>query len=788
MNSNMTQTNAAINELSKLLETGDEAQRCYSARAITEAKITTVTPALNACLYHQDPDVVADAATALATVCAGDLDSLQDVAINHPDSDARLAALSAITKQYNNEPQRVVDTLTRFATGRTEEDDWGLSGGWDDWWDLQLTAVQLLSSIQTAQNSDLFSSLFIELLTQDPEPELELALYRALVDFQPQILSEHWTTARKMKQRRLARAFATSATTAALDHMATCLKCDDSEIKKIALKALATHGQTQNVQAYLADIIACLSDSEPSVQEAAKSALHQLNQLDVLASTELIRFIESATNSSLPNLILLLSRHDDLTEADILLLQEYLTHADSNIKIAAISLFSQLSEKHILSYSELYLAALNSCLAAIQDRQLPLYQRAQLLRQLSQFKQHANLSFPVLKALLENDETDVALRQSALEAITSETNDDSLKWLKQLLLGLASQEDTIAITQVDDADVVGADVGTDVGTENSDSKPEKTAGRIKLEAILAEHGDKFPEDQGFDSAPVSTLAAIQQSNIEATLLSADDKPDDQTLLEMIDDLDDEFTAYSNIVRDHLDTSENLALNRKKIARLPQTDSKLLAIRALGHSKTESAASLLIEAMLGATPKEQHELFQALTNIAKHHDYKVLRNGIGAAGYTLHYADPLCKQSAAQFLSHMPLNKALPILLVGADDENEHVRVCCLTALKDQLESKRLLQRHQQQTCDIIAKKIHDPAGGVRKLALQILAKIDLSKYLPDLIELAVSDQESNVIAAPLFFAKQQQALAILTDNIAEYSDHRQPLAIQLAGRLLAFTA
>jgi len=777
MTPNMTQTDAAINELSKLLETGDEAQRCYSARAINEAKITTVNPQLNACLYHQDPDVVADAATALATACAGDLDSLQDVAMNHPDSDARLAALTAITKQYDNEKLRVVEILTKFALGRDADDDWGLSGGWDDWWDLQLTAVQLLSSIQAEKQVNLFSDLFIELLDQDPEPELELALYRALVDFKPKILLQHWATARKMKQRRLARAFATSASSTAIIHMAACLRCDDVEIKKIAIKALTTYGSEQELELYLDDIIQCLSDCDSGVQEAAKSALNQLNQLDILASTKLIQFIKDAPNSSLPNLILLLSRHDDLTEADILLLQEYLAHKDSNIKIAAISFFSKLSETQILSFSEHYLAALNTCLAAIQDRHLPLYQRAQLLRQLSQFKQHANLSFPILKALLENDETDVALRQSALEAITSETNDDSKKWLKQLLLGLASQTDTIAITQIDDTD-----------GENSDSQPEKTEGRIKLEALLAKHGDKFPEDHGFDNAPVSTLAAIQQSNIEATLLSADDKPDDQTLLEMIDDLDDEFTAYSNIVRDHLDTSENLALNRKKIARLPQTDSKLLAIRALGHSKTESAAGLLIEAMLGATPKEQHELFQALTNIAKHHDYKVLRNGIGAAGYTLHYGDPLCKQSAGQFLSHMPLNKALPILLVGADDENEHVRVCSLTALKVQLESKRLLQRHKQQTCDIIAKKIHDPAGGVRKLALQILAKIDLSKYLPVLIELAVSDQESNVIAAPLFLAKQQEALAILTNNIAEYTDHRQPLAIQLAGRLLAFTA
>lgn len=779
MNSNMTQTNAAIKQLSKLLETGDEAQRCYSARAISEAKITTVNPQLNACLYHQDPDVVADAATALATACSGDLNSLHDVAMNHHDSDARLAALSAIANQFNCEHQRVVDTLTIFARGRAAEDDWGLSGGWDDWWDLQLTAVQLLSSIQTENKCDLFSDLFIELLTQDPEPELELALYRALVDFHPQLLLQHWATARKMKQRRLARAFATSTTATAMTHMAACLRCDDVEIKKIAIKALATHGPVQDVEPYLTDIIHCLSDSEPSVQEAAKSALNQLNQLDVLVSTELMRFIEDAPDSSLPSLIHSLSRHNDrLTEANITWLHELLTHADSNIKVAVIYFFSQLSETQILNYSNAYLAALNTCLTEIQSSRLPLYQRAQLLRQLSQFKQHADLSFPVLKALLENDNTDVALRQPALEAITSEANDESQQWLKQLLLGLASQEDTIVITQVDDDHV-----------ENSDNETEKTAGRIKLEALLTEHGNKFPESQGFDNAPVSTLAAIQQSNVEATLIqSSEDVPDDQTLLEMIDELDDEFSAYSNIVRDHLDTGENLALNRKKVARLPQTGNKLLAIRALGHSKTESAAGLLIEAMLGASPKEQHEIFQALTNIAKHHGYQVLRNGIGAAGYTLHYGDVLCKQSAAQFLSHMPLSKALPILLVGADDENEHVRVCCLAALKVQLETKRLLMRHQQQTSDLVTKKLQDPAGGVRKLALQILAKIDLSTHLPALIELAVSDQESNVIAAPLFFAQQQEALAILADNIANYDDHRQPLAIQLTGQLLAMSA
>ncbi|SHO20946.1 Putative uncharacterized protein [Moritella viscosa] len=765
MTLNMTQTNAAINELSKLLETGDEAQRCYSARAINEAKITTVTPQLNACLYHQDPDVVVDAATALATVSAGDLESLEDVVTNHPDSDARLAALSAIAKQYDTESQRVVDTLTRFATGRTAEDGWGLSGDWDDWWDLQLTAVQLLSAIQAEKKIDLFGKLFIELLTQDPEPELELALYRALVDFQPQVLLQYWTTARKMNKRRLARAFATSETATALIHMAACLHCDDAEIKKIAIKAIANHKNTQNVQPYLANIFNCLTDSEPSVQEAAASALNQLNQLDALQPTKLMAFVKEAPDSSLPSLIHLLSRHtNQLTISDIHWLQEQLTHSDSTIKIAAIDCLSKLSETQTPYYSDVYLTALNSCLNAIQDLNVELYQRAQLIRLLSQFSQHASLSFPILKTLLENDDTDVALRQSALEAIASEANEDNQKWLKQLLLGLASQADTIEVTQIDDT--------------------EKKPDRVELEALLAEHSSKFPDSQGFNNAPISTLAAIQQSNVEAILLQPNDAPNDQTLLEMMDSLDDEFTAYRNIVRDHLDTGENLALNRKKIARLPHTNNKLLAIRALGHSKTESAAGLLIETMLGAIPKEQHEIFQALTNIAKHHDYQVLRNGLGAAGYTLHYGDPLCKQSAAQFLSHMPLNKALPILLIGAEDENEHVRVCCLTALNLQLETKRLLVRHQQQTSEILTKKLHDPAGGVRKLAFQILAKIDLSTKLTALIELAVSDQETNVIAAPLLFSQQQSALGILAYNIANYNDHRQPLAIQLTGQLI----
>jgi HEAT repeat protein len=772
MRQDSTQNDAAINQLCQLLETGDEAQRCYSARAIAEAKISIANPQLNACLYHQDPDVVADAAMALAAVAAGDLVSLQDVARNHPDSDARLAALSALAQQFNTDAKpQIIDTLTHFARGRGAEDDWGLSGGWDDWWDLQLSAVQLLNNIQTEQNQNLFCDLFSELLSQDPEPALELALYTGLVAFQPQLLQQRWHDARTMTQRRLARAFATSPTKVAAEHMAVCLKSDDNEIKKIALSALAQHEATQ----HLAAIILCLADKECSVQETAKTTLEKLGGLDSLPLAELMLLTKQAPDSSLPSLISLLSRHTEaLPPADVTWLCELLHHPDIDLSAAVINYFSQLPETQRVRHLESYEVALNTCLTKIQSGSLPLFQRGNLLRQLALFKHHAAESFPVLRKLLADEDTEVALRQPALEVITAETCADSDKWLKELLLGLGTQQNTIAVTEID-----ANDGGSTEGNQ-------KTPGRLKLEAILAEHGDKFGESKGLDTAPTSTLAAIQQSNIEATLAqSPDDVPDDQTLLEMIDDLDDEFNAYSNIVREHLDTGERLSLNRKKIAKLPQTENKLLAIRALGHSQSEASASLLLEAMLGATPKEQHEIFQSLTRIAKRHSYPVLRNGIGAAGYTMHYGDTLCKQSAAQFLSYMPLAKALPLLLIGACDENEHVRVCSLNALNIQLESKKILPRNKAMTCDVLAKKLQDPAGGVRKLALQLLAQIDLQQYLTHLVELAVSDQESNLIAAKFLQAERQNVLRILADNIAQYDDHRQPLAIQLAGRLLA---
>lgn len=792
MKDQLNQQDAAINQLCLLLENGDEAQRCFSARAIAQAKTPVAEPQLNACLYHEDPDVVTDAATALAAINAGNFASLKDVALNHPESDARIAALTAITQIYlqaNEEQQQAtIALLTQIATGRDDSDQLGMSGDWDDWWDLQLAAVNCLAKLQEQQNKAMFSELFFQLLNDDPEPELELALYRGLVSHSSEEIFQHVEQRGKMSQRRLARVIANFTTPEALAYMAKCLQHDDVEIQKIAITALAKH---QSVT-HLTEIIICLTSSDSGVQATAQAALNQLSEVKLPILAQLLSFAKHAPASSLPTIIKLLKQdQSQLSAADNDWLITLLDSDNIDLLTAVISYFTQLShasdenspltQAQRTAYTD---RALTRSLAVIQRSSVADFQRAGLIRQLAEFSQHAETSFPVLRSLLCNEETEASLRQPALEAMLSDSNVESQKWLKELLLGLASQEEQIAITEIVELD-----------------EAEKTPGQANLEALLAQHSEQFGEtgsaNAGFEddlesaaieivnSTPSSTLAAIQRTNVEAALMPDDDAPDDRTLLEMIDDLDDEYQVYSNIVKDHLDTGERLSLNRKKIAKLPQTENKLLAIRALGQQPSEASVGLLLEALLGATNIEQHEIFQSLTRIAKKEKYPSLRNGLGAVGYTLHYGDDLCKQSAATFLAYMPMNKALPLILIGADDENEHVRVCCLNALVIQLESKKIAHRHKVEACAVLHRKLQDPAGGVRRLALQLLAIIDINLDLAALVELAVSDQECNATAAQTLQPKRDEVLAILANNIANYNDHRQPLAIKLTGELLA---
>lgn len=760
----------AINQLLQLLEKGDEAQRCYSAQTAGKAGVTDAVPSLNACLYHTDPDVVVDAAEALAKLAGGDIDALEDVALHHPESDARLAALEALSMlSEGHDSARIKAILLNFASGRPEGDDWGLSSDWDDWWDIQLKAVQLLAK----QPDEEVMALFFQLLEDEPEPELESALYLGIAQVSPQWLADRYQDARLMTRRKLIRALAQSDSRIASIQLFKALSDDDAEIRRLVVTALCQ----RQARDYQWDIVLRLCDADQRVQQAAKEGLDLMGALDKLSQAKLFSLAERASGSALPILLELIAAHTKQPEqVHLQWVAELLHHKEPNVVYAAAMFFVSLENGE----EDFVEQAVQSCLNQVARNTLPLHLRTDFMRLLARFilkdKEVAGAVNPRMHFIVNDEQTDVALRQAALDLLALAPSKDELQYLRELILGLAAKGDVIPVNQLDDSDGKA---------QTSDAaEPEE----LELEQLLDAHEEKFAATAESDSpaaVPTSTLAAIQQTNVEAMLNSSEtERQPEQHVLDMIEELPSDYTDYSEIVRDHFDTSDKLELNRKKIARLPQLSNKQLALRALGNSQQADAVLLLIEALLGAEPAEQIEIFGSLARLADSVKTPEIKNAIGAAANVLYHGDNLTKQAATRYLAKMPLGKALPLLLLGVRDPHEHVRICSLMAIEQQLAVHPVRQKDRAELNNALVKALQDPAGGIRKLALKLLAATDLEPNLEVLLTAAINNGEVNEIAAPYLVACKDMCLASLAQQLPVLDDHRQPLAIKLVGGLL----
>ncbi|OLQ75248.1 hypothetical protein BIT28_09965 [Photobacterium proteolyticum] len=781
----------AINQLLQLLEQGDEAQRCYSAQAVGQARITDAAPSLNTCLYHTDPDVVVDAVDALAKLAVGDIDTLEDIALHHPESDARLAALEALSAQAGGAEQaRITTILMSFASGRPEGDDWGVSSDWDDWWDIQLKAVQLLAKKPDEETV----RLFFLLLEDEPEPELESALYYGIGQVSPQWLNDRYQTGRVMTRRKLIRALAQSDSKIATIQLFKAMSDEDPEIRRAAVEALCRRKAIE----YQWDIVLRLCDQEQRVREAAEAGLDVMGELDKLSQAKLYSLAQKAPGAALSTILALMACHVDAPDSECLeWIAEQLHHDDPAVVYAAADFFASTKYEGDV-YSEL---AVQRCLKHVERTTLPVSLRADYIRLLSKLvcQRDAFLAavYPVMQYIVNDEQNDGVLRQAALDLLARISSYKGQQYLRELILGLAAKGELIPVNQLDTDESVqesgnrkAEETASAEAVElNSESSPEPASDILELEQLLAAHEEKFSalaEDDLPAATPTSTLAAIQQTNVEAMLsCPKEEQAPEQHVLDMIEELPDNYTDYTEIVRDHFDTSDKLELNRKKVAKLPQLGNKLLAMRALGSSEQPAAVPLLIESLLGAEPSEQVEIFGALARLADTVNIPEIKNAIGAAANTLYHGDNVSKQAATRYLAKMPLGKALPLLLLGARDQHEHVRICSLMAIEQQLEKHTVRQQDRPALNAALTKALHDPAGGIRKLALKLLADIDLKLHLDILLEAAISNDEVNEIAASSLRHSKEEVLGKLAGLLPDLDDHRQPLAIKLAGGLLS---
>ncbi|MGD8110003.1 HEAT repeat domain-containing protein [Vibrio sp. TRT 17S01] len=738
--------------LIELLQQGDEAQRCYAAGVVAANKISATEPALNDCLYHPDPDVVIDAASALAQLQGGNVDSLCEVVKYHPESDARIGALHALSHHLTLNP---VDKLVQqIAQGRLADDKWGLSSDWDDWWDLQFEAVSIL----VEHPSPAYLKLFQEVLEQDPEPELESILYRGIAKLDASWITDRLLTAPLTERRKLLKALKFSETQLAKAFLYKHLTDDDPLCRRIAIEALTS----KHASEYFGDIAKRLQDTDEQVQKAAITGLEQLSRYDEIDKSRLLSYLKTAAPAARTQLIQLMHQQS-LEEQDYPLIIDMLCANEPNAFVA----FLQQANPALLSSAQQQ-QLVSIAVELLENDQLGTHIQAPLIRALISLNSHIDALLPALEQRIlrckENSDVpfyDTSIRQACFDLISQLSHPNCQHLIRTAIFGLSAYPDTIEVNE---------------------AEKENEQNEALLEA-LAQHD--VPAQYQTENTPSSTIAAITQTNLEAKLDVQHQQDDQQTnIVEMVNELDDELASFGQVVKEHFDSADNLNLNRKKIARLPEYDNKVLALRALGQASNPQAVEWLIEALLGANDSELREIFQSLTHQKKAlNPSNQIHNAIGAAATTIFGGHPLTQQHALKYLACVPTSKALPLLLEALKSSDEHVRLSALFTVEQHLSKLTLQYKPVVKTA--ISVLLDDPAGGVRKQALKLSCLLrEPDESIESVILLPIHDQECHTIAFQHFKMFQAHALNWLTQHLNSLSPEQQPNGIKLMGALM----
>ncbi|WP_315982551.1 HEAT repeat domain-containing protein [Aliamphritea spongicola] len=268
--------------LNHLLTQGDEADRCYAAKAAGQSGAHNSLQALLDNLYHEDIDVCVDAAEALGnlkpTTDTEDLISrLIAVVEQHPEGDAKAAAANALARL--DQPAALAALLS-WAKGNPTANDFVEE--WDDWWDIQLNAINALGRLG---HSDAVPVL-LNVLEEEPL-DIEADILRALSCCGEPGISAVIELSRSNQPRIVRRsmnALGQCDCDASLIAIFKGLRHDQPDVRSHAAQAI---GQRQAMK-YFIDLLYLLKDQDADVrQQALNAAQTMLPQLQPYHSKHL---------------------------------------------------------------------------------------------------------------------------------------------------------------------------------------------------------------------------------------------------------------------------------------------------------------------------------------------------------------------------------------------------------------------------------------------------------------------------------------------------------------------
>lgn len=252
---------SACTALGRVLADGNDAQRCCAVRALGRIGDPAAVGRLIEALMDEDEDVRADAAEALGRL--GDDRSgpaLIDTLLQDPSGDAKAHAIAALVCIGNADVVPILRTLAR-ERGETvvwDEEEF-LHGGWDDWLDIQIKAIEALGVLGVAEAvPDLMATLDDE-MGQDVSPAVVKALAQ-LGDAGIAALGDCLRSDDDRLRRRAAMALAGAGSMAAADLLADYRTDPLPDVRLAAAQALAAMDTSDP------RLAALLDDADPGVR------------------------------------------------------------------------------------------------------------------------------------------------------------------------------------------------------------------------------------------------------------------------------------------------------------------------------------------------------------------------------------------------------------------------------------------------------------------------------------------------------------------------------------------
>ncbi|RRJ82885.1 HEAT repeat domain-containing protein [Aestuariirhabdus litorea] len=770
MNKNVESRGRVVARLVRLLQQGDEVDRCSAAAALGELQAVEASGVLVEQLRDQDLDLCIDAAQALGQI--GDdsaVAGLLEALAWHGDGEVKLAALQALGRIGS---AAALEAIKPLLLERPQGLASSFTEGWDDWWDLQLEAVNTLGELgYQAALGDLE-----QLLEQDEGQEIEVPLLKAIAQMgAPGVasLQRRWPRASPRTQRRIAAALGHSPLPEAGETLLALLASPHDEVREAALRGLAQRGGALPCNAFLEAI----DDPSPAVQLAALEGLQTVGE----APLEADRARQLIASPAAP--------------VRCFVLRQWLAQAGEGASLDVVVNCCNGEEEAVLACqllaqmgTETSLAVL---LAVVNDPARSLRVRVQGIQALAQ---RGRCEPEVMEALLACAEPqDGVLCQAALRALialdpaaeAAGLDPSPLSWVQQRLVGAARAPEPTTGPDPES----NAEPEPDLIPLHALESVEAPLEPPSLDEVLAQLTTHYPaQEEAAIAAPLgSTLEAIHLRNAEA-LVAAEREPATEAgdLLPMVEALPPELAEYGALVK------HNLGRIRSPGASQPASvPLRVVAAQVLGEAKALSSVPLLLGCLLDDNAELRQQALLSLAEIARAQPHwPGWSEALGPLVTQLNAGSEGVRQAAAQALGALSLDGTRVPLLAALEDSDGLVRLQAIRALVKSAGSdpRRALS---PRLLEAIRGCCDDNSIAVRTAVIEALGTLAgrmrgadgvASQTLELIVALGLEEGGAQVSAAAKALAMLDREAA--SDRLLAVIDGEDPLRRRLAVQVL----